>query len=114
MKIRHKQSGVVLEGQFCECEEGGCGRGTARYFHAIATNSRYDRNEWEEVKPEPVWMDVTSRFEVQASGWVAGDGANGALELFGHGFQDYRIRKVRVADIRHYRHALVIERMEQP
>ena len=107
MKIRHKQSGVLLEGPFCKLASSypngfsthdyTPGRVSREWFMS-KDRSEYDCHEWEAVPPEPKWVDVTSKFEVQASGWVAGDGMNGAIELFGPGFQDYRLRKVQYWD----------------
>ena len=53
MKIRHKQSGVVLEGAFCECATGSDNFPTRYYFMAHGDNSQYDMREWEAVQPEP-------------------------------------------------------------
>jgi len=85
MKIRHKQSGVVLEGQFSECANWG-GLPPERFFHSLADGSRYNKRAWEEVKPE--WVDVTGECEADGTMFVhrgiwCGPGANG-----------YRIRKV--------------------
>lgn len=60
MKIRHKQSGVVLEGQFVAMGEANA-LGARSYYVPVGTMSRseYDMREWEEVKPAPTWVDVT-------------------------------------------------------
>ena len=64
MKIRHKQSGVVLEGQFCACasEVHGVRR---TWFENVNTHSQYDKREWEAVAPEPVYE--------QCVGWLYAD-----------------------------------------
>lgn len=86
MKIRHKQSGVVLEGQFCRMGEGN-GLYSRTYYLPVGLGpkSQYDTSEWEEVKPE--WVDVTA--ECEADGGVFFHSG----KWIGHGSNGYRIRK---------------------
>jgi hypothetical protein len=53
MKLRHKQSGVEIEGTIVPSCHMWCGDG----------GSRYSDLEWEVVQPEPVWRDVTHECE---------------------------------------------------
>jgi hypothetical protein len=62
MKIRHKQSGVVLEGEFMRCERSGFMRPTRNLFVNMGTESVYDCCEWEAVQPEPK-QTFRSRYE---------------------------------------------------
>lgn len=55
MKIRHKQSGVELEGEF---EDAGLVF-IQRVLNPAALPSMYSKQHWEEVKPAPKWVDVT-------------------------------------------------------
>lgn len=52
MKIRHKQSGVELEGEFTASLGYYPTEPVERYW-ASNDNSRYNHNEWEAVKPPP-------------------------------------------------------------
>lgn len=101
MKIRHKQSGVVLEGQFTERE---------KLFIEVAPqcgdfNSTYSKAIWEEVKP--VWKDVTAECEV-----ILECDPGGQLWHHGRPCMDpgYRLRKVHIRgwDIQ-TPHAFIIE-----
>lgn len=91
MKIRHKQSGVVLEGEFCCCGEM-TGDGKAKhYFAAHRGQSTYDASEWEEVKPE--WVDVTGECEMNRAGNVIlWKGNDWVCKLYDD--SGYRLRKV--------------------
>lgn len=91
MKIRHKQSGVVLEGEFVNMGEANA-LGARSYYVPVGTMSRseYDMREWEEVKP--VWKDVTAECEgIEGSTHVI---RNNRLIDANDG---YRFRKVGVA-----------------
>ena len=89
MKIRHKQSGVELEGRFCECSNGSTGIPPRHYFSSVETSSLYDKREWEAVQPEPKWVDVSGECEL-LSGERVYHGASCVSDLqFG-----YRLRKV--------------------
>ena len=91
MKIRHKQSGVVLEGEFFEQE---------KLFlevapHGSGYNSAYSKAIWEEVKP--VWKDVTAECE-----WAGGsclyhlNGGSCGDEPVTR-WKGYRLRKVQLS-----------------
>ncbi len=84
MKIRHKQSGVELEGEFIECGEGGPCIPSVSYFACERYGSRYDMREWEAV---PEWVDVTNSIDERA--------LNTALCEYEKS-TDYRVRKVGV------------------
>lgn len=89
MKIRHKQSGVELEGKFIECGEGGPCIPSVSYFACGRYGSRYDMREWEAV---PEWVDVSGDVEVSADGDEAIMGDGRVLSRCPVG---YRFRKVR-------------------
>lgn len=92
MKIRHKQSGVELEGEFVSM--GECSGGTARNYFVHASNingSEYAMTEWEAV--EPKWVNVTGECGVKND--------NPCMVLTPVGVQvnvndGYRLRKVGV------------------
>ena len=88
MKIRHKQSGVELEGEFCDCAHSGTGIPSRSYFSDIHSGSLYDKVCWEAV---PEWVDVSGDVEVFANGEVMmGDG-----RVISRCPVGYRFRKVR-------------------
>jgi len=98
MKIRHKQSGVVLEGAF---DERAYWVGSTRheYFGLVPESSTYDKKEWEEVKPE--WKDVTAECELDADGdlWHRPNGSQSKLLTQDEWPLDgYRFRKVGYVD----------------
>lgn len=97
MKIRHKQSGVVLEGAFCECATGSDNFPTRYYFMAYGDNSQYDKREWEAVQPEPKWVDVTAECEDYGGSAIA----HNCYVLFARnaGADDYRLRKVQLREL---------------
>ena len=114
MKIRHKQSGVEIEDVFESCESGGNGPRHAYFIGRIG--SCYDQREWEAVKPEPVWRDVTSQFE---------PGTVRSCMIFGRDGREldvrdgYRLRKVKYlsnafieGDSINHMHAFIIEKRE--
>ena len=86
MKIRHKQSGVELEGEFV--------RVNGSYFSAPLSTphggSRYGASEWEAV---PELVDVSVDVEVSANGEaMMGDG-----RVLSRCPVGYRFRKVRLS-----------------
>ena len=93
MKIRHKQSGVVLEGHYTTCTDALNMRRPRSYF--MSTDySRYSTDEWEAVAPEPVWRDVTAEcFPLKGSNgesWT-----HSVKYVLGTMVDGYRLRKVR-------------------
>lgn len=90
MKIRHKQSGVELEGEFCDCAHSGTGIPSRSYFSDIHSGSLYDKVRWEAV---PEWVDVSGDVEVSANGEaMMGDG-----RVISRCPVGYRFRKVRLS-----------------
>ena len=59
MKIRHKRSGVVLEGDFADCAD--CTHLRPLYFYDCVDGSRYHKEVWEEVPKR--YRDVTAECE---------------------------------------------------
>ena len=112
MKIRHKQSGVVLEGQFVSM--GECGNGVSRnyYYPAQSTHnsgSEYSMTEWELVRPEPKWVDVTSEIEVsdeQLGQFLTHNRIGMTTEIA----SGYRLRKVQVRIDGFPKYAFIVER----
>ncbi len=104
MKIRHKQSGVELEGEFCDCENSGTGIPSRSYFSDIHSGSLYDKVCWEAV---PEWVDVTDACIVLDT--------HRRLQLY-HGKEDallangYRLRKVQVRIDGFPKYAFLVER----
>ena len=105
MKIRHKQSGVELEGEFCDCAHSGTGIPSRSYFSDIHSGSLYDKVCWEAV---PEWVNVTEECTVLDS--------HRGLQLY-HGKEDvlwangYRFRKVRLFHVQAgIRDAFIVER----
>ena len=88
MKIRHKQSGVELEGEFCDCAHSGTGIPSRSYFSDIHSESLYDKVCWEAV---PEWVDVTGACEV-LQGIRLWHGEKAIADLS----NGYRLRKVGV------------------
>lgn len=105
MKIRHKQSGVELEGKFIECGEGGPCIPSVSYFACERYGSRYDMREWEAV---PEWVNVTEECGVKND--------NPCMVLTPVGVQvnvndGYRLRKVRLFHVQSgIRDAFIAER----
>lgn len=58
-KIRHRQSGVEIEGAWQVHE---------MFFFIPGQVTAYHRSEWELITPEPVWRDVTAECEVTEDG----------------------------------------------
>ena len=88
MKIRHKQSGVELEGEFCDCANSGTGIPSRSYFSDIHSGSLYDKVCWEAV---PEWVEASVDVEVSADGEaMMGDG-----RVISRCSVGYRFRKVR-------------------
>ena len=82
MKIRHKQSGVELEG-VCECGADFLDGGPV-----IGAGSLYSRHQWEAV---PEWVEASVDVEVSADGEaMMGDG-----RVISRCSVGYRFRKVR-------------------
>ena len=85
MKIRHKQSGVELEGDFVRVSES--------YFRMPLSiphgGSCYAASEWEAV---PEWVDVTGACEL--NGAVSCMVMCGGVEI--RACDGYRLRKVRL------------------
>lgn len=104
MKIRHKQSGVELEGEFCDCENSGTGIPSRSYFSDIHSGSLYDKVYWEAV---PEWVDVTDACIVLDT--------HRRLQLY-HGKEDallshgYRLSKVQVRIDGFPKYAFLVER----
>ena len=97
MKIRHKQSGVVLEGHYTTCTDALNMRRPRSYF--MSTDySRYSTDEWEAVAPEPVWRDVTAEcFPLKGSNgesWT-----HSVKYVLGTMVDGYRLRKVQRREI---------------
>ncbi len=89
MKIRHKQSGVELEGEFCDCAHSGTGIPSRSYFSDIHSRSLYDKVCWEAV---PEWVEVTGACEL--NGAVSCMVMCGGVEI--RACDGYRLRKVRL------------------
>ena len=116
MKIRHKQSGVELEGQFIGCGEVGPCIPSVSCFVCERYGSRYDMREWEAV---PEWVDVTGECEV--SDYRDATGTR-MLSLYHpetgenamHAANGYRLRKVRfstgIPPLSGERWAFIVER----
>lgn len=111
MKIRHKQSGVELEGRFVV---GGARAhdGFTREWFASVDGSTYDRCEWEAV---PEWVNVTEECEV--SDYRDATGTR-MLSLYHpetgenamHAANGYRLRKVQVSIDGLPKYAFIVER----
>lgn len=84
MKIRHKQSGVELEGEFevtdTDFMENSDGRWQA--------TSCYSKAQWEEVKPK--WVDVTEACEAHCMNRIIHNGQT--ID----GPTGYRLRKIKM------------------
>jgi len=108
MKIRHKQSGVELEGDFVRVSESYL-RMPLSIPHG---GSCYAASEWEAV---PEWVDVTGECEVSdyrdATGtrmlslYHPGTGKNAM-----HAANGYRLRKVQVSIFGFPKWAFIVER----
>ena len=88
MKIRHKQSGVELEGDFV--------RANGSYFSAPLSiphgGSCYGASEWEAV---PEWVDVSGACAVHEDGAIS---HGNSIRCVPHAATyNYRFRKVRVS-----------------
>ncbi len=103
MKIRHKQSGVELEGKFMECGEGGPCIPSVSYFACGRYGSRYDMREWEAV---PEWVDVTAECE-EYTGWWHG---NRLIVPYLDLASGYRLRKVSAVTLYPEGKAFIVER----
>ena len=90
MKIRHRQSGVELEGEFVECGEGGPCIPSRSYFSDIHSGSLYDKVCWEAV---PEWVDVTGECVVYEEEAIS---HGNSIKFVPHAATcNYRLRKVR-------------------
>lgn len=101
MKIRHKQSGVELEG-VCEC-----GADFVEGASVIQPSSIYSKEHWEAV---PEWVEASVDVEVSADGEaMMGDGRVISCCPVG-----YRFRKVRfstgIPPLSGERWAFIVER----
>jgi len=99
MKIRHRQSGVELEGNFVRVNNS--------YFSAPISiphgGSCYAASEWEAV---PEWVDVTGECSL-LQGIRLWHGERGIADM-SHG---YRLRKVRLFHVQSgIRDAFIVER----
>jgi hypothetical protein len=114
MKIRHKPSGLTLEGGFVnDC-------GFWRDQHAvIGQRSQYWCEEWERV-PEERWVDVTAECTWRGHRLYHKRELNGTVILYlVQDYGDYRIRRVRYKSIAFvedndvpHTEAFIIERKE--
>ena len=100
MKIRHKQSGVELEGDFVRVSES--------YFSMPLSiphgGSCYAASEWEAV---PEWVEVTGACEL--NGAVSCMVMCGGVEI--RACDGYRLRKVRLFHVQAgIRDAFIVER----
>lgn len=102
MKIRHKQSGVELEGEFIECGEGGPCIPSVSYFACERYGSRYDMREWEAV---PEWVEVTGACEL-LQGIRLWHGGKAIADLS----NGYRLRNVQVSIGGFPKWAFIVER----
>ena len=68
MKIRHKQSGVELEGEFEFTDTDFMENSDGRW----QTTSCYSKAQWEEVKPK--WVDVTEACEAHCMNRIIHNG----------------------------------------
>ena len=102
MKIRHKQSGVELEGEFIECGEGGPRIPSVSYFACERYGSRYDMREWEAV---PEWVEVTGACEL-LQGIRLWHGEKAIADLS----NGYRLRNVQVSIGGFPKWAFIVER----
>lgn len=99
MKIRHKLSGVVLEGSFTDVAD--CSLLPPFKFYELADGSRFSKASWEEVKP--VWKDVTNGLSCISLGKLVRD----------HWGDDWRIRKIEYANrLTDPTHAFIIEQRQ--
>lgn len=91
MKIRHKQSGVELEGKFAKFSQGSIyGKPRNLWIEPSNAASQYSCDEWEAV---PEWVDVSGDVEVSADGEaMMGDG-----RVLSRCPVGYRFRKVRLS-----------------
>ena len=106
MKIRHKQSGAELEGEFRECGEGGPCIPSVSYFACERYGSRYDMREWEAV---PEWVDVTGECVVYEEDAIS---HGNSIRFVPHAAtHNYRLRKVRLFHVQSgIRDAFIVER----
>ena len=102
MKIRHKQSGVELEGEFCDCAHSGTGIPSRSYFSDIHSGSLYDKVCWEAV---PEWVEVTGACEL-LQGIRLWHGGKAIADLS----NGYRLRNVQVSIGGFPKWAFIVER----
>lgn len=101
MKIRHKQSGVELEGDFV--------RVNGSYFSVPLSiphgGSCYGASEWEAV---PEWVDVTGECTVHEDGAIS---HGNIIRFVPHAATyNYRLRKVRFSTDGLPKWAFIVER----